>query len=151
MSRRRLLYLPRASERSDPHRGIEKTTDEEFKKAASSNFIFLDFYNYISFEMLADYYGVEVSTDISDISNVKHILFNLYDSENLYIYAKNNKSGNSYNIKLSANLKEINSLCDEILKNKTLVIPAIGAQNTLPLISTFPIFTIITNDILPLN
>ncbi len=95
---------------------IEKTTDEEFKKAASSNFIFLDFYNYISFEMLADYYGVEVNTDISDISNVKHILFNLYDSETLYIYTKNNKSGNSYNIKLSADLKEINSLCDEILK-----------------------------------
>lgn len=110
---------------------VEETKSEEFKKAAASNFIFLDFYNYISFEMLADYYGVEVNGDISDISNVKHILFNLYDAETLYIYAKNNKSGDSYRIKLSADLKELNSLCDDILKkvNKDTVSSSFAFEN----------------------
>lgn len=93
-----------------------ETTEDEFKKAAKSASVFVDFYNHISFEMLADYYGAPVNSDITEIYNVKHILFHIDDDTNIGLFAKNNKTGKIYKAEIAGNIKNLSSLCENLIK-----------------------------------
>jgi len=95
---------------------FSEISEDEFKKAAKSASVFVDFYNYISFEMLADYYGAAVTSDITEIYNVKHLLFHIDDDSSIGLFAKNNKTGKIFKGEITGNTKELVSLCNNLIK-----------------------------------
>lgn len=91
-------------------------TDEEFKIKCKSDSLFIGLYSYISFEMLADYYGADITNTVSDINHVKYILFcPQEDSLGFGIYVKNNESGKIFKITVSEDIKDLKNLMDKIL------------------------------------
>lgn len=96
----------------------ETTTasDDEFKNACKSDSLFIGLYSFISFEMLADYYGANVTNTVSDINHVKNILFcPQEDSSGFNIYVKNNESGKIFKITVLEDIKDLKNLMDKIL------------------------------------
>ncbi|MBE7013774.1 MAG: hypothetical protein E7419_01045 [Ruminococcaceae bacterium] len=91
-------------------------SSEEFKNACKENSLFIGLYSFISFEMLADYYGANVTSTVSDINHVKNILFcPLEDSSGFIMYVKNNESGKIFKISVSENIEKLQDMIDKIL------------------------------------
>lgn len=95
---------------------ISASSDEEFKKACDSDFLFIGLYSFISFEMLADYYEAPVTDDISDINHVKNILF-CPDSDNggFTVFVKNLESEKIYKIAVEEDVSELDAQISKIL------------------------------------
>ena len=91
-------------------------SEDEFKKACKADSVFIDFYNQISLEMLADYYGTPVSSEILEIYSVKHILFSISESGKLNAYIKNDKTGKMYKAEVKMDTSKLHALCEELVK-----------------------------------
>ncbi len=91
-------------------------SDEEFKLACKSDSLFIGLYSFISFEMLADYYGANITNSISDINHVKYILFcPQSDNSGFSIYVKNNESGKIFKISVLEDISKLQDMIDKIL------------------------------------
>ena len=95
---------------------ITTVSEDEFKKACNTDSLFIGLYSYISFEMLADYYGADITSSISDINHVKYILFcPQADSSAFNIFVKNNQSGKIFKIAVSEDISKLQEMIDKIL------------------------------------
>lgn len=95
---------------------FEDSSEEEYKKICESSSLFVGFYNYVSFEMLADYYDAESNLSIREINHVKNVLF-YPDSENgnLSMYVKNNETDKVYKTTITENTDDLNALVTKII------------------------------------
>ena len=95
---------------------FSSVSEDEFKKVCKGDSVFIDFYNPISVEMLADYYGSAVNSDILEIYNVKHILFGIAEEGSLSVYIKNDKTNKMYKAVTERDFASLNELCKNLVK-----------------------------------
>lgn len=95
---------------------IALSGDEEFKQASEGDYIFIGLYSFTSFEMLADYYGADITNTISEINHVKNIMLcPASDSTGFLVFVKNSETGKVYKISVSEDITSLVGMVDKIL------------------------------------
>ena len=84
---------------------VAETDETEFRRICRSTSVFTDFYNSTALSMIADYFGIAESGEISAINSVKHLLIS---AENSSVYVKNDSDGKFYKITFESDFSKIN-------------------------------------------
>ncbi|MBE7028953.1 MAG: hypothetical protein E7405_01740 [Ruminococcaceae bacterium] len=97
---------------------LSETDDEEYKLfCKQKDSVFIGLYNFISFEMLADYYGASVSDEITELNHVKNILIcPALDNSGFTLYAKNSDSKKVLKINVSEDVSALSDMMTKLMR-----------------------------------
>ena len=94
---------------------VSETNESEFRKASRTPSVFVDFYNYTSLNMLADYFGIEDGGEISEINNIKHLLIS---AENSAVYVKNDSDGKFFKLSSGTDFSGIDKRINTLISSE---------------------------------